>query len=150
VGSGTKSRFYGNLRTSIGGSPTRGSNEEDDDLHRSDTVKTDESGNFEVYGSDSDDGYEHHHVQHGRPVETRGLTPDHEWTGQRQTSNSTGLDLHNSYAGLDPEFGKGMARRREVSGKAAEEGRGYEIAAANAIRAPSRPGAAGWARFAGL
>lgn len=154
VGSGTKSRFYGDLRNSIGGSPTRGSYEgiEDiDDLHRSGTVKTAESGNFEVYASDSDDDdYDRYQLQHGRPVEVGELTPGREWNGQRQTSNSTGFDLHSGYAGLDPDFGKGMARRREVSGKAAEEGRGYEIAAADALQAQSRLRAAGWARFGGL
>lgn len=68
--------------------------------------------------------------------------------GRRQVSNSTGYDLRDGYAGLSAEFGRGMAaRRREVSGKLAEEGR-----ADGGVNAASRKrqGAAGWERFKGL
>lgn len=159
VGSGTKSRFYGNLRSSIGGSPTRASHDTDNfnDLSRSSTVRTAESANFEVYASDSEDDYDPYRsqpvtqqVRHGTPIIVGEVPDSREWNGMRQTSNSTGLDLQTGYAGLDPEFGKGMARRREVSGKVVEEGRGYELAAQTAEIQDSRLGAAGWARFKGL
>lgn len=167
VGSGTKSRFYGNLRTSVAGSPTRTSNESlheayhelNDDLHRSDTTKSAESGNFQVYASDSDDEYDPYRSErqpqprmlHAPAVLVGDMTTTHDWHGQRQVSSSTGYDLQTGYAGLDPDFGKGMARRREVSGKAAEEGRGYEISNRPLETSnDSRLGAAGWARFKGL
>lgn len=166
VGSGTKSRFYGDLRNSVGGSPTRLSAESlneiyqtlDHDLHRNDSTKSAESGNFEVYGSDSDDEYDPYRAQsqaeprmlHAPAVLVGDVTSTHDWNGQRQISNSTGYDLQTGYAGLDPDFGKGMARRREVSGKAAEEGRSYDITNHVDTRNDNRLGAAGWARFKGL
>ncbi|KAK5101873.1 hypothetical protein LTS08_004332 [Lithohypha guttulata] len=160
VGSGTKGRFYGDLRTSMGGSPTRGGynheEEEEDDVTRSNTVKSTESGNFEVYASESDEEYDPYRaqygvVQHGPAVVVGNSSPGREWNGQRQVSNSTGYDLHSGYAGLDPEFGRGMAtRRREVSGKIAEEGRGFEISTQPVAVQSNKPGAAGWARFKGL
>lgn len=158
VGSGTKSRFYGDLRGSLGGSPTRmGFENDEDDLHRSNTVKSAESGNFEVHASESDDEYDPYRgvqpspFEHGPAVVVGPPTPNVQWNGYRQTSNSTGYDLHTGYAGLDPEFGRGMAaRRREVSGKIAEEGRGLEIATEPVQVRTTKPGAAGWARFKGL
>lgn len=151
VGSGNKSKFYGDLRNSMSGSPTRGAqtNFVDDNLRRSDTTKSAESGNFEVYGSESEDEYHPHREDHGKAEVVRELTPGQQWNGSRQISNSTGYDLHNAYAGLDAEFGKGMARRREVSGKVAEEGRGHEVMV-EVSALTSKPGAAGWARFKGL
>lgn len=159
VGSGTKSRFYGDLRNSIGGSPTRQGYEDDneEEIVRSNTVKSAESGNFEVYASESDDEYDPYCTvqpspfEHGPAVVVGPPTPNVQWNGYRQASNSTGYDLHAGYAGLDPEFGKGMAaRRREVSGKIVEEGRGFEIATEPVQVRTSKPGAAGWARFKGL
>ena len=144
VGSGTKSRFYGNLRNSVGGSPTRGA---EDDMTRSDTVRTSDSDNFEVYGNDSDDDYDPYRAHHAPPMVVNQPSPARQWHTPRQISNTTGNDLHAGYAGLDPEFGKGMARRREVSGKVAEEGRAYET---TQVVDNSKPGAAGWARFKGL
>lgn len=151
VGSGTKSRFYGDLRTSIGGSPTRGAHDDTDadSLQRSDTFKSVDSGNFEVYASDSDDEYDPYRSGHGRAEVIGEATAGRHWNGSRQISNSTGYDLQKGYAGLDSDFGKGMARRREVSGKAAEEGRGHEISV-HVTQVQARPGAAGWARFKGL
>jgi hypothetical protein len=158
VGSGGKSRFYGNLRSSIGGSPlnspSRTNSDEKKDFsvavkevedmyERTRTMQTesDYSANFEVYGSSSDDdedgGRLSANITH---VPTVTATSPPQWNGVRQASNSTGFDLNNGYAGLDTEFGKGMGRRRDVSGKVAEEGRA----------SPSRNGAAGWARFKGL
>lgn len=160
VGSGTKSRFYGNLRTSLGGSPTRNGHDEFDfDLQRSATTKSAESGNFEVYDSASDynsdteyDPYPSHgRLHHGPPVVVGELSPGRQWTigSNRQVSNSTGHDLHNGYAGLDPEFANTIPRRREVSGKMAEEGRNYQFSTSTA-ELQTKPGAAGWARFKGL
>ena len=130
---------------------------DEDDLHRSNTVKSAESGNFEVYASESDDEYDPYRgvqpspFEHGPAVVVGPPTPNVQWNGYRQTSNSTGYDLHTGYAGLDPEFGRGMAaRRREVSGKIAEEGRGLEIATEPVQVRTTKPGAAGWARFKGL
>ena len=172
VGSGTKSRFYGNLRGSLGGSPTRTRSHEldDEDITRSNTTKSAESGNFEVYASDSDsDSIQHSDVDydpyrshptgpmglqqppaHGLPVLIGDYQLDTMYHGQRQVSNSTGHDLHNGYAGLDPEFANAIPRRREVSGKIAEEGRGFEITTQPVQVKSAKPGAAGWARFKGL
>jgi hypothetical protein len=158
VGSGGKSRFYGNLRTSIGASPisspTRLSFEHDkketsvtveevENLYeRTRTMQTesDYSANFEVYGhssdEDEDDGGKLS-ANISRFQQTHVQAPP-TWNGARQASNSTGFDLHEGYAGLGSEFGKGMGRRRDVSGKVAEEGRA----------SPGR--SAGWERFKGL
>lgn len=155
VGSGTKSRFYGNLRSSVGGSPTRNAQSEIevDDLQRRDTTKSAGSGNFEVYASDSDDDYDPYNSnsgpQHGPPVMVDELSPGRQWNGQRQTSTSTGYDAHSGYAGLDPEFANTIPRRREVSGKIAEEGRNYQFSSST-VELQTKPGAAGWARFKGL
>lgn len=162
VGSGNKSRFYGDLRNSIGSSPTRGAQDDMDDdnsIQRSDTFKSADSGNFEVYASDNDSDNDNEYdpyraqAQHGPAEAIRELTPGRQWNGARQISNSTGYDLNNGYAGLDAEFGKGMARRREVSGKVAEEGRGRQVVVIESrvqMPSPPKPGAAGWARFKGL
>ena len=160
VGSGTKSRFYGNLRGSLGGSPTRNTHDDfeteldPDDLHRSDTTKSAESGNIEIYASDSDEEYDPYNAssgpQHGAPVVIGELLPGQQLqSGHRQISSSTGHDLHNGYAGLDPEFAQAIPRRREVSGKVAEEGRNYQFLNSYAD-AQAKAGAAGWARFKGL
>jgi hypothetical protein len=80
----------------------------------------------------------------------------------RQVSASTGYENPNQksnynvggYAGLGAEFGAGMGRRREVSGKVAEEGRGdadfYGNARGGNNREEEKKSAAGWARFKGL
>jgi len=160
VGSGTKSRFYGNLRSSVGGSPTRNAHDEFDfDLQRSVTTKSSESGNFEVYASASDSSNDNDYdpynsrtgPQHGPPVVIGELSPGRQWNigNHRQVSNSTGHDLHNGYAGLDPEFANAIPRRREVSGKVAEEGRNYQFSTSTA-ELQTKPGAAGWARFKGM
>ena len=87
---------------------------------------------------------------HGLPVLIGDYQLDTMYHGQRQVSNSTGHDLHNGYAGLDPEFANAIPRRREVSGKIAEEGRGFEITTQPVQVKSAKPGAAGWARFKGL
>lgn len=153
VGSGGKTRFYGDLRSSIGGSPlnspSRTQSDEKQDLfiavkeveemyERTRTMQTESSGysaNFEVYGSDDDEN----ETLSAQITKVASASPS-QWNGIRQASNSTGFDLNAGYAGLGSEFGKGMGRRREVSGKVAEEGRA----------SPTRNAAAGWERFKGL
>ena len=107
--------------------------EVEDLYERTRTMQTesDYSTNFEVYASDSDDE---------KLSANAGHMPQSQWNGVRQTSNSTGHDLGSGYAGLGSDFGQGMGRRRDVSGKMAEEGRA----------SPPKNGAAGWARFKGL
>ncbi|ETI19605.1 hypothetical protein G647_09439 [Cladophialophora carrionii CBS 160.54] len=153
VGSGGKTRFYGNLRSSVSSSPLNSPShtnrdekkeivsvvrEVEDMYERTRTMQTesDYSANFEVHGSESDaeDGKLSAHIS---AMQTASPS---QWNGVRQASNSTGYDLNSGYAGLGTEFGKGMGRRRDVSGKVAEEGRA----------SPTRNGAAGWQRFKGL
>ena len=184
IGSGGKSRFYGNLRASMGSAGEQRNDKPaayDDDMYgesydrtrtmQSTNSASDYSGNFEVYASDSDDEgtVSQLNVQHLRiqpkqdaysspqrmsvtvqtasPVATSSLN----WNGARNVSNSTGHDLNSGYAGLGSEFGRGMARRREVSGKVAEEGRS---GAYEEEDTPKKKGlgasAGGWARFKGL
>ena len=190
IGSGGKSRFYGNLRASIGsvgaeqrvGKHADSSNievyddGEDDDYERTRTMQSnsDYSGNFEVYDESDDEGpvsdlnVQHLRLQHGNqnPPPKNGMnvtvlqaspivpTQTSDWKGVRQISNSTGNDLHAGYAGLGAEFGRGMARRREVSGKVAEEGRSemWEELEEDTPNKKKGLGASGmgWARFKGL
>lgn len=81
----------------------------------------------------------------------------------RVVSNS-GIDLGNTFtAGMDSEqyseyiTALAVGRRRDVSGKIAEEGRGGLVEVTEVLEAPATPEkkqggtrAAGWARFAGL
>lgn len=146
IGSGGKARFYGDLRSSIGSVTSHNDkkdttkvaiNEVEDLYERTRTMQTesDYSANFEVYSSsDSED-----ETLSANIVKIQAASPKH-WNGVRQTSNSTGYDLNSGYAGLGSEFGRGMGRRRDVSGKVAEEGRAT----------PVKNGAAGWERFKGL
>ncbi|EXJ82643.1 hypothetical protein A1O3_06456 [Capronia epimyces CBS 606.96] len=142
IGSGGKGRFYGDLRSSIGSVTSQGNkkdtqaamNEVEDIYHRTRTMQTesDYSANFEVYASESDD--------EKLSANILQVSAKSQWSGVRQTSNSTAHDLNSGYAGLGTEFGRGMGRRRDVSGKVAEEGRA----------SPTKNGAAGWERFKGL
>jgi hypothetical protein len=194
VGSGGKSRFYGNLRASIrtfSGDHGKNAdsnvieivpyhNGDSDGYDRTRTMQSesDYSGNIEVYASDSEDEeLSQLNVQHLRMQNNNNIySPSHReginvsvhqaspvagndtgnWNDVRQVSNSTGYDLHSGYAGLGAEFGKGMARRREVSGKVVEEGRsmGFEEEEPEITPQKNKAGlgssAAGWARFKGL
>ncbi|EXJ90821.1 hypothetical protein A1O1_03926 [Capronia coronata CBS 617.96] len=142
IGSGGKGRFYGNLRSSIGSVGSQGNKKStqaavhdvEDMYQRTKTMHTesDYSTNFEIYGSDSEDEKLSANIQQ--------VSANSQWNGARQVSNSTGYDLNAGYAGLGSEFGLGMGRRREVSGKVVEEGRA----------SPTKNGAAGWERFKGL
>jgi hypothetical protein len=150
VGSGGKARFYGDLRSSIESMASHTDkkdanqisiNEVEDMYARTKTLQSesDYSANFEVYESDSDDGQQLR--ANIGSVQKHPPRQESQWNGVRQTSNSTGYDLNSGYAGLDSEFGRGMGRRREVSGKVAEEGRATPV---------KKGGAAGWERFKGL
>jgi len=150
VGSGGKTRFYGDLRSSIGSVnfPFNEKKEPELDVHevdayeRTKTMQTESdcSANFEVYDSDSDDeGQLRANIVDVKP----SLVQPYNAFSVRQSSNSTGADLNTGYAGLGAEFGQGMGRRRDVSGKAAEEGRAGSVS-------PKRNGEAGWNRFKGL
>ena len=179
IGSGGKSRFYGNLRASIGGADKKPADSnvveiypdsDSDEYERTKTMHSDYSGNIEVYGSSDDGNDDPVAAYHAAQVSTYSpQRVDHQsWrghgvgNGMRQTSNSTGHDLHAGYAGLGSEFGRGMARRREVSGKVAEEGRspGFDEVgrrpAYDEVVVPQQgssyriPQAAGWNRFKGL
>lgn len=152
IGSGGKSRFYGDLRSSMGsinnpfgGGPKKTTLGADqvDGYERTKTMQTesDYSGHFEIYDSDDDDNSQlRANIVNFQPAPIPTKT---QWSNARQLSDSTGHDLNSSYAGLGAEFGQGMGRRREVSGKVAEEGRAGSVS-------PSRNGAAGWDRFKGL
>ena len=195
IGSGGKSRFYGDLRASIGsigGEQRVGKeadsdvveiyNDNDDERNEYDRTRTmqsesDYSANFEVYASDSEDegtvsalNVQHLRMQNGNqyaPPKNDGVnvavhqaspvaaTQNGNWNGVRQISNATGYESQGGYAGLGKEFGV-MARRREVSGKVAEEGRSrmemYEEV--KEVREDKKKGLGasgmGWARFKGL
>ncbi|KIX04024.1 uncharacterized protein Z518_07577 [Rhinocladiella mackenziei CBS 650.93] len=142
---GGKAQFYGDLRSSIGSTNSHNDKKEmevankevEDPYERTRTLQTenDYSANFEVYGSDSEDERLRANVVQAQPLSARK-----EWNGVRQVSNSTGYDLHGGYAELGSEFGKGMGRRRDVSGKVVEEGRA----------SPPKNGPAGRERSKGL
>jgi hypothetical protein len=168
VGTGGKARFYGDLRGSMGGLPRHEQEHEaavevrdavtakDDasvvsslsssDYSRTRTMESTStaSANFQIH-HDADEEEDENYVtyQSTSPYPSQQTS----WNGPRQTSNSTGYDLNSGYAGLGPEFGAGMGRRREVSGKIAEEGRGDEQYYG---RQQESPKAAGWARFKGM
>ncbi|KAL2398844.1 hypothetical protein ABEF93_005626 [Exophiala dermatitidis] len=169
IGSGGKTRFYGDLRTSISSGQgytnevttrqqqqqQQPNKEVEDNMYnqRTKTIQTDNSdysGNFEVYASDDDDE---------KPTANIVNVPctQPQWNGTRQVSNSTGYDLDGGYGygyaglGTEFEFGKGMGRRRDVSGKIVEEGRAPASAAPSASpERKAKNGAAGWERFKGL
>lgn len=161
IGSGGKSRFYGDLRSSIGSTKRKDDAEMDGSNSMSDYERSrteiSEHSNFEVYCVDDEDEEQHGHVNMV-PAESnwKSNTDNNGWNGGgRNVSNSTGFDLRGGYAGLGAEFGKGMGRRREVSGKVAEEGRFYGndfgSERANVVDvSPKKAGVAGWERFKGL
>ncbi|KAL9622749.1 MAG: hypothetical protein Q9160_002867 [Pyrenula sp. 1 TL-2023] len=149
VGSGGKSRFYGDLRSSMGSIHNAETEKEKLDLASDTASQYSQSSYATIKYEDS------LAPPPQEPMPTPMSMPmaaSHEKRADdskgRVVSNS-GYDLSSGYAGLGPEFGRGMGRRREVSGKVAEEGRspgmgspkkGQEVA----------PTAAGWARWKGL
>ena len=175
VGSGNKSRFYGNLRRSISSASRHhdddGENiqlfavgdDEDEavspiDEHDGKSMHSHYSthSNYEIYPNALGESFDPTRPRSGNGDPAQNYTASqarfhNQWnSGARQVSNSTGhdLDLQGGYAGLGPEFGKGMAaRRREVSGKVVEEGRG---GVDNGLGNVAAKKSAGWARFRGL
>ena len=158
VGSGGKTRFYGNLRSSVGSINRKeeimqhvSGRDSPSDYERTRTLES-EYSNIEIHGVDDDEALdENGHVK----IEDVDHD-DNVWRGSgRNVSASTGIDLRGGYAGLGTDFGKGMGRRREVSGKVAEEGRyfGNNNGAGETNHEAGqqqKAGAAGWARFKGL
>ena len=157
IGSGGKTRFYGNLRSSVGSINRKEDEREHEndkdscsDYERTRTLES-EYSNIEIHAVD-DDALDENGQIHIEEVDSNDIA----WRGSgRNVSASTGFDLRGGYAGLSAEFGKGMGRRREVSGKVAEEGRYFGddigVEEANYKAAKERKaGAAGWARFKGL
>lgn len=136
VGSGGKTRFYGDLQrglSAIGQSTTIGKAK--GKTGYSDTASNYSLSEYETVRADDDD---EDYVD--KDLDQRG----------RVISN-TNVDV-GTYAGLGAGFGQGMGRRRDVSGKVAEEGRAISpeskqrAAQAQGLTA----GAAGWARWKGL
>ena len=178
VGSGGKTRYYGNLRSSIGSihSSTEKNIEVLSDsasnYSRSETMKSGYSA-LRIDRADAMSDAEFEDKSHciAGDVDVSATVHDRDdgWRGGRQVSSTTGFDLRGGYAGLGAEFGRGMGRRRDVSGKVAEEGRGRDgvlheadfhrevtvtpgpaPAPAPALALAQKGGAAGWARFKGL
>lgn len=170
VGSGSKGMYYGDLRNPVGSVHKQDASDTASNYSRgtSERTKTMESeySNIESLGKDDDEGEEEENEKLGY-CDARGVYDEHESDRKGRVVSTTGNDLSSGYAGLGAEFGRGMGRRREVSGKVAEEGR-----MGNAGQDSFRPGrigartnenvnvnanangraiaAAGWARFKGL
>ena len=176
LGSGTKGKYYGDLRSPVGSVTTAKSDTASIySMSRNGTMDS----HIEIYsGDDSEDDREessfHRQVvqrevrrvsdpKDNKKFEKESLivrTSSSEDQKGRVVS-STAHDLSTGYAGLSAEFGKGMGRRREVSGKVAEEGRmgvaveeeevkAKPIVAAGGGSKGRGFAAAGWARFRGL
>ena len=184
VGSGGKGRFYGNLRRSISSasrhhhdtseeaeniqyhdhahgsaetfSPVDEYNEWEDEPVRPASAGSDytlgskQSYNIEIHGDEN--GSEAHDpaIAYARSQQ-RFQT---QWVDGARKISGTDHDLNGGYAGLGPEFGRGMAARhrgRDVSGKIAEEGRGDGGSgnAVSRVRGSIVGKAAGWAKFGG-
>jgi hypothetical protein len=177
LGSGTKSKYYGDLRSSIGS--LDGKSDRDGSELRSDTASdyskenpsdraTTMDSNIEIHRADYDDDdndedldndiadildsrhrYQQAHIVNGssnRIGKTDNNSGEsaprfsYEDTERQQhpyesdhraiarvVSTTTAHDLSSGYAGLGAEFGRGMGRRREVSGKVVEEGRSFNL-----------------------
>ena len=157
VGSGGKTRFYGSLRSSVGSIIIKderkmsGKESDSSDYERTRTLESEDS-NVEIHGVDDDSLDENGYPQ----IKEASSDDDDAWRPSgRNVSTSTGFDLRGGYAGLTADFGKGMARRREVSGKVAEEGRSpdsnFRAEEVNSgVVEKQKAGAAGWSRFKGL
>ncbi|KAL9114522.1 MAG: hypothetical protein Q9227_001603 [Pyrenula ochraceoflavens] len=141
VGSGGKARFYGDLRSSIGSIGYVDDKDKSDLI--SDTASQYSQGSYETLKAED---------ANTEPLKTDQKAMD----GKGRVVSNTGFDLSGGYAGLGPEFGKGMGRRREVSGKVAEEGRTNWplLDSDNLLKPPalktSSPRAEGWARWKGM
>jgi hypothetical protein len=150
IGSGSKGRYYGDLRSPVGSvnmaAPTDTASNYSDENLRTQTMDSGISGigslsirgsddeNFVVLARDNEDDENEarRDGQHPR-VETSSLVNGASYGDaydalesdrKGRVVSNTGHDLSSGYAGLGAEFGRGMGRRRDVSGKIAEEGRG--------------------------
>ncbi|KAF7509418.1 hypothetical protein GJ744_007981 [Endocarpon pusillum] len=160
VGSGSKGRYYGDLRSQVGTvsskfdkdvsveikSDTASNYSKENNSERTESMDS----NIQIHGHDFDDediaGRTPYMVVEGQSVQVVGSNADggrrrfsydnddddqteqggndYESDRKGRVVSSTGHDLSAGYAGLGAEFGRGMGRRREVSGKVVEEGRG--------------------------
>ncbi len=153
VGSGSKGKYYGDLRSPVGSINNGGferdgiamasdtaSDHSKDNPERTETMDSTVSGNVEILADDDDDedeegdmygdggtrwGYTGGDYGGGYLLERQNEKEyPHETDRKGRVVSNTGHDLSGGYAGLGTEFGRGMGRRREVSGKVVEEGRG--------------------------
>lgn len=195
VGSGSKGRYYGSLRSAVGslngkvesekendgkgnggmwmvppGGSDTASNYSKEPSERSDTM--DSTLGWENHTSEMYRGERNHdtggarvgappledvrkfsfldepeidvEMKNGHGFVVREDENEYESDRQGRVVSITGNDLSGTYAGLGAEFGRGMGRRREVSGKVAEEGRGNSFAGRTGFAddSPARSGEA--------
>ncbi|KAG2012368.1 hypothetical protein GB937_007198 [Aspergillus fischeri] len=151
-----KGRFYGELNTKPWLSVARSvSGQNDPDSHdldrkRSKLVKRN-SQKLNTYGSlkqhDADDLDVENEIP---PVPTDPAVADGDRKGRVVSNSGADIGRHDFGSGSSLAYGNyianlGVGRRRDVSGKIAEEGRGGVV-----TESPKPIRAAGWARFAGL
>ncbi|GFF40870.1 hypothetical protein IFM58399_06070 [Aspergillus lentulus] len=151
-----KGRFYGELNNKPWLSVARSvSGQNDPDSHdldrkRSKLVKRN-SQKLSTYGSlkqhDADDLDVENEIP---PVPTDPALADGDRKGRVVSNSGADIGRHDFGSGSSLAYGNyianlGVGRRRDVSGKIAEEGRGGVVA-----ESPKQIRAAGWARFAGL
>ncbi|RHZ64440.1 uncharacterized protein CDV56_107210 [Aspergillus thermomutatus] len=151
-----KGRFYGELNTKPWLTVPRsasGQNEPDShnlDRKRSKLVKRN-SQKLNTYGTlkqhDADDLDGENEIP---PVPTDPGTADGDRKGRVVSNSGADIGRHDFGSGSSLAYGNyianlGVGRRRDVSGKIAEEGRGGAV-----TESPKPIRAAGWARFAGL
>ncbi|EAW14116.1 uncharacterized protein ACLA_071490 [Aspergillus clavatus NRRL 1] len=154
-----KSRFYGELNTKPWLTIPRGVSGQNEPnspnmgRKKSKLVKRN-SQKLHTYGpltqKDGDDyGGEEQHP----PVPLHPATADSDRKGRVVSNSGADVSRHDLGAGSSLAYGNyianlGVGRRRDVSGKIAEEGRGGVVEVESPSPKPLR--AAGWARFAGL
>ncbi|GFF22506.1 hypothetical protein IFM61606_08516 [Aspergillus udagawae] len=151
-----KGRFYGELNNKPWLSvPRSASGQNDPDSHnldrkRSKLVKRN-SQKLNTYGSlkqhDTDDLDGENEIP---PVPTDPAVADSDRKGRVVSNSGADIGRHDFGSGSSLAYGNyianlGVGRRRDVSGKIAEEGRGGVV-----TESPKPMRAAGWARFAGL
>lgn len=166
LGSGSKGRFYGDLKSPVGSIGRETDSASNYSNERTETMDS----HIQIHAADNEEDDYRTIVNEGTRY---AAEPEHEQEDVYEADrkgrvvSNTGHDLSSGYAGLGAEFGRGMGRRREVSGKVAEEGRttytgGRQPEALARTNAPAGGaaggggggangfGAAGWARFKGL
>lgn len=145
-----QNRFYGDLQSKTGLQVPRNTSENDKALkkQRSKLAKSPSQKAKAYLGlkqhDDSDDETDPVTTEgdrKGRVISNSGA----DIAAQRSLGPGSNLSYGNYIAGL------GVGRRRDVSGKIAEEGRGgSEVEPSKPMAQNTTPRAAGWARFAGL